>query len=101
VRVAVIYRPRNVPPLEEFPMLMGAMGQWVENYGERFSTLEFFVGGGGFGVIDVDDSAELQRIAAENPFTPFSEVEIRPVVEPGTALGILGEAFAARAQASG
>jgi Domain of unknown function (DUF3303) len=82
-------------------MMMGAMGQWVEKYGARFSTLEFFVGGGGFGVIDVDDSADLQRIAAENPFTQFSEVEIKPVVEPGAAMAILGEVFAAQAQASG
>ena len=101
MRVAVVYRPRNVPPLEAFPMLMGAMSQWVEKYGGRFTTLEFFVGGGGFGVIEIDDSAELQRIAAENPFTPFSEVEIKPVVEPGSAIAILSEAFAARAQPSG
>lgn len=100
MRVAVVYRPRSAPPLEAVPMLMGAMSQWVETYGGRFTTLEFFVGGGGFGVIEIDDSAELQRIAAENPFTPFSDVEIRPVVEPGAAIAILSEAFAALAQPS-
>ncbi len=82
-------------------MLMGAMGQWVEKYGERFSTLEFFVGGGGFGVIDVDDSIELQRMTAENPFTLFSEVEIRPVVEPGAAIESWHEVIAAQMQAAG
>ena len=81
-------------------MLIGAMGQWVEKYGGRFTTLEFFVGGGGLGVIEIEHSAELQRIAAENPFTPFSEVEIRPVVEPSAAIAILSEAFAAQAQPS-
>jgi hypothetical protein len=101
VRVAVIYRPRDVAPPEMFPTLMGAMEQWVEKYGERFSTLEFFVGGGGFGVIDVDDSAELHRISAENPFTPFSEVEIKPVVEPGTAMATFSEVFAAQMEAAG
>lgn len=80
-------------------MLLEALGQWVEKYEGRFSTLEFFVGGGGFGVIDVADSAELQRIAAENPFTPFSEVEIRPVVEPGVAIEALSDVLAARAPA--
>ena len=100
LRVAVIYRPRNPPPPEALPMLMGAMGQWVEKHGHRFSTIEFFVGGGGFGVIDIDDSGELHRMAAEHPFTPFSEVEIRPVVEPGAAMAILSEAFAARFQAA-
>jgi len=82
-------------------MLMGAMGEWVEKYGKRFSTLEFFVAGGGFGVIDVEDSSELHRIAAENPFTPFSEVEIRPVVEPSAAMAITSEVFAAHAQTAG
>lgn len=101
MRVAVIYRPKNTPTLEAFPMLLGGMGQWLERYGDRFSTLEFFVGGGGFGVIDIDDSAELHRIAAEHPFTPFSDVEIRPVVEPGTAMEILSETIAARTQAAG
>jgi muconolactone delta-isomerase len=47
---------------------------------------------------EADDSAELQRMLAEHPFTPFADVEIRPVVDPGTALKTLQEAFAARAQ---
>ncbi len=85
-------------------MLMGALGQWVGNYSERFSVLEFFVIGGGLVLADIDDSAELNRIVAENPFTPFMDVEIMPVVEPRTAMAIYGEvvaAFAATAQPSG
>ncbi|MGH2851510.1 MAG: hypothetical protein ACRDLP_12930 [Solirubrobacteraceae bacterium] len=101
MRVAVIYRPRNPPPLEAIPMLASGLGQWLEKYGARFSMLEFFVAGGGLGVIDVDDSAELNRIAAENPFTPFSEVEIRPVVDPSVGLATMAEAYAARAKAMG
>jgi muconolactone delta-isomerase len=62
-------------------------------------TMEFFIGGGGFGVIDIDDSAELQRIIAEHPFTLFADVEIRPVVDPDTGLRTLQDAFAARAGA--
>ena len=95
MRVAVIYRPRQAAPPEMIPMMMAGMGAWLEKYGSRFSTLEFFVGGGGFGVIDVDDSAELARIAAEHPFTPFAEVEFRPVVEPARAMDTLREVFAA------
>jgi hypothetical protein len=70
------------------------MGAWLAEHQSRFSTLEFFVGGGGFGVLDVSDSAELQKMVAANPFSPFSDVEIRPVVEPGQAMQILQEAFA-------
>ena len=95
MRVAVIYRPRDPAPPDAIPMLMAGMDAWLEKYGRRFSTIEFFVAGGGFGVIDVDDSAELHRIAADNPFTPFSEVEIRPVIEPARAMANLREAFAA------
>jgi muconolactone delta-isomerase len=51
------------------------------------------------GIFEGDDSAELQRILAEDPFTPFADVEIRPVVDPDTALRNLREAFAARAGA--
>ena len=32
VRVAVIYRPRSAAPFEAGPMLMEALGQWVETY---------------------------------------------------------------------
>jgi hypothetical protein len=101
MRVAIIYRPRNTAPQEAVPMLLGGLGQWVEKYRERFSTFEFFVGGGGMVVIDIDDSVELNRIVAENPFTPLMEVEIRPVVDPGAAMAVYGEILAAQASASG
>ncbi len=104
MRVAIIYRPRAAAPVEAAPMLMGALGQWVEKYSKRFSTLEFFVIGGGLVLADIDDSAELNRIVAENPFTPFMDVDIMPVVEPSVAMAAYGEvvaAFAAAAQQSG
>jgi Domain of unknown function (DUF3303) len=85
-------------------MLMGALGQWVENHSKRFLTLEFFVIGGGLVLADIDDSAELNQVVAENPFTPFMDVEIMPVVEPATAMATYGEvvaAFAAAGQPSG
>jgi muconolactone delta-isomerase len=82
-------------------MLMAAMGKWLEKYDTQFEMLEFFVGGGGFGVVDVDDSADLQRMTAEHPFTQFSEVEIRPVVKPGVAMAIVNEALAALAPPAG
>jgi len=41
--------------------------------------------------------SELNRIVAENPFTPFMDVEIMPVVEPSAAMAIYGEVVAIRA----
>jgi muconolactone delta-isomerase len=97
MRVAIIYRPKSPPPQEALPELLQRMGGWVEKYSNRISPLEFFVAGGGYGVIDVDDSAELHRILAEHPFTPFADVEIRPVLSPAEAMANLREAAAARA----
>jgi hypothetical protein len=96
MRVAVIYRPRNVPPPELMPTLFAELSAWVERYRDRMETLEFFVGGGGFAVADIDDSAELHRLTSEHPFTPFAEVEVRPVVDPEVGLRNLQEAFEAR-----
>lgn len=77
-------------------MLMAGMAAWLERHAARFSTIEFFVAGGGFGVLDVDDSAELHRIIAEHPFTGLSDVEVRPVVDPAAAMANLKAAFAER-----
>ncbi len=100
MRVAIIYRPRTAAPIEALPMLMGALGQWVGNYSERFSTLEFFVIGGGLVLADIDDSTELHRIVAENPFTPSMDVKIMPVAWPGTVTAAFGEVMAALAAAA-
>lgn len=96
MRVAVIYRPRNSPPPEVMPKLFEELAGWVERHRDRMETLQFFVAGGGFGVVEVDDSEELQRIIAEHPFTPFADVEIKPVVDADVALRNLQEVFAAR-----
>ena len=92
MRVAIIYRPRSVAPVEAGPMLHGSVG----TVGSRptrscFSTLEFFVAGGGLMLADFDDSTELNRILAENPFTPFMDVEIMPVLEPRAAMANFSE----------
>ncbi|MFI5624101.1 hypothetical protein ACIA03_11610 [Nocardioides sp. NPDC051685] len=94
MRVAIIYRPRNAAPVEVGPMLMGALGQWVETHSKRFEVLEFFVAGGGLVLADFDDTTELNRILAENPFTPYMDVEILPVLEPKAAMANFSEVIA-------
>ena len=86
MRVAIIYRPKSAAPFEALPMLMGALGEWVEKYSKRVSTMEFFAIGGGLVLADLADSAELHRLVADNPFTPFMDVEIMPIVEPTAAM---------------
>jgi muconolactone delta-isomerase len=97
MRFAIIYRPGNNPaPPEQIPDMVQAMGDWMQRHGERLETTEFFVGGGGFGIIDTDDPDVVQRLITENPFTPYAEIELRPLIDPQTALGILGEAYSNR-----
>ncbi len=96
MKLVVTYRPKAPPPPNMMADMFEGLAQWVGRYGPQFETLYFFAAGGGFGVIDIDDSAALQRMLAEHPFTVFADVEIRAVVDPQTALTNLQEAFAAR-----
>jgi Domain of unknown function (DUF3303) len=96
MRFAIIYRPENAPPPEQIPEIVQTMAEWMQRYGDRLEGTEFFVGGGGFGIIDTDNAETVQRLIAENPFTPFSEIEIRPLIDPQKALGILQEAYSNR-----
>jgi hypothetical protein len=86
VRVAIIYRQRSAAPFEALPAMAGALRQWVETYSKRASTIEFFAMGGGLVLADFDDSGELHRLVAENPFTPFMDVEVMPIIEPTAAM---------------
>ena len=97
MRIAIIYKPRNPAPPEAVPVLIERLRGWVDQHASSFATLEFFPGGGGIGIIDVDSSSDLHTIVAANPFTPCSDVEIRPVLDPGTAFENLREAMAAAA----
>jgi muconolactone delta-isomerase len=94
MKVAVIYRPKNTPPMEAIGGMFEGMSQWIQKYQGQMDVLYFFAAGGGFGVMDVDDASELQKMLAEHPFTTFADVEVRPVVEAQTALRNLQEAFA-------
>lgn len=96
MKLAIIYRPRNAPPMEAMAGMFEGVSQWVQKYEGRIDPLYFFVSGGGFGVADVDDEAELQKMLAEHPFTTYADVEVRPVVDAKTAIRNLQEAFAQR-----
>lgn len=86
MRVAIIYRQRNAAPFEALPMMAEALGEWVETYSKQASTIEFFAMGGGLVLADFDDSSELHRLVAFNPFTPFMDVEVIPIIEPTEAM---------------
>ncbi|HEX5763423.1 MAG TPA: DUF3303 family protein [Solirubrobacterales bacterium] len=93
MRFAIIYRPKETPPPDQLPAMLQGMADWMQSHGDRVSGVQFFVGGGGFGTIDTDDAEELTRLISEHPFTPYSEIEVRPLLEPQAALAILQDVY--------
>jgi hypothetical protein len=76
-------------------MMVGALGEWVETYSKRVSSMEFFAMGGGLVLADFDDASELHLLVAANPFTAFMDVEVIPIVEATAAMDTWGQAVAA------
>jgi hypothetical protein len=94
MRFAIIYTPKFPIPHEEIPELLRGMATWMQNYQSRLEGVQFFVGGGGFGMVDVDDAGDLTRMLAEHPFTQYSEVAIKPLVNPAAGMAILQQTYA-------
>lgn len=95
MRFLVIGTPKFPAPPEMVPTLIDAAEEWQKRYSGKLETFGLFPGGGGFGIADVSDEAELHRMLVEMPFTPFSDYEIKVVVDAPTAWGQAREAFAA------
>jgi muconolactone delta-isomerase len=93
MRFAIIYRPKHPAPQDQLPDLLKGMGEWMQKHGGRIEGTQFFVDGGGYGTIDTDDVGELSRLISEHPFTPYSDVEIKPVIDPEAAMAVLMEVY--------
>ena len=88
MRALVVVEPRFPVPPEMFPTLLDGFAAWRDLHRDNMESFEFFVGGGGgFGVVNVPDEATLNRMMVQYPFTPFSEITVRPILEGDTALG--------------
>jgi hypothetical protein len=88
LRVFVLVEPKFFVPPEMFPTLLDGFAAWRDANRENMEAFEFFAGGGGgFGILNVPDEATLNRIMVQYPFTPFSELTVRPILEGDTALG--------------
>jgi hypothetical protein len=88
MRVFVLVEPKFFVPPEMFPTLLDGFAAWRDAHRESMEVFEFFAGGGGgFGIFNVADEATLNRIVVQYPFTPFSEITTRPILDGDTALG--------------
>jgi hypothetical protein len=88
MRVFVLVEPKFFIPPEMFPTLLDGFAAWRDSHRESMEAFEFFAGGGGgFGILNVPDEATLNRKMVQYPFTPFSELTIRSILDGDTALG--------------
>jgi hypothetical protein len=98
MRVLVIDRGAKFPLTpEQFVPMLDAFADWRERYRPKMESFEFFVDGGGFGVVNVADEKELNQMMIEFPFAFTDDVEVRPVIDGDTALQQFRDAMAAAA----
>src|SRR3954454_22009137 len=97
----ITYKPRSAPPAEMLPMMLEGTKQWIDKYGEKFDSLWWFPEGGGIGLLEVDDEAELMQLMAEHPWTAYCEVEVHACIDPRTGVDIYGKVLAERMAMAG
>ena len=95
MKALVIARPKFPVPPEMAPMVTQGALDWYERYKDRFEVFGTFMGGGGFAVVEVDDSEELSKMIVEMPFATFSDVTAELFVEGDKGFRQFQEAMAA------
>ncbi len=95
MRFLIVNTPRTTPPPDMLPSMLERAEAWQERYNDKFEVFGMFPGGGGFAVADVQDEAELHRMVAEMPFSPFGDLQIRVFVDGETGWRQAKEAVAA------
>jgi muconolactone delta-isomerase len=93
MRFLVTYSPKFPAPTEQLPDMLKEMGEWMQKHGNRVEGIQFFLDGGGFGTIETDDPADIQRLITEHPFTQYSDVDVKPLIDPASAMAVLVEAY--------
>ena len=95
MRFLVIAEPDVAPAPELLPSLVAAEREWRDRYADRLDAYAWFAaGGGGTGIIDVDDAETLFQAINEHPMCPFTKVEVRPLADADDAGRRLAGIFA-------
>jgi hypothetical protein len=97
MRALVIGTPKFQIPPDQLPGIVDTAIAWHERYEDKFQAFGSFPGGGGFGVIEAKDEAELNQIIIEMPFSWFSDVQVKPFVDGVKGLQQLKQAVDAMA----
>ena len=93
---------KHLVPPEALLARTDALTAWVTRYTEmgKIDAAWSFAGvAGGGAIFNVDSLEELDAIMVEFPFGPFSEVDIRPLVDLNESNERLKQAFTAMVQA--
>ena len=95
MKALVIGRPKFQIPPDMAPMVTQGALDWYERYKDRFIEFGTFMGGGGFAIVEVDDSEELSQMIVEMPFATFSDISAELYVEGDKGFRQFQEAMAA------
>jgi hypothetical protein len=100
MHVLVIGTPKFLIPPEQMPGVVEGALAWNERYRDSIELFGNFIGGGGFGVLNVPDEEALNQIVIEMPFAWFSDVQVHPFVDGEAGLRQLQRALQDMASAS-
>ena len=98
MRFMLIARPQFPIPPDQVPALVAGFRQWWGRHRQHWEAAGFWAGeNGGGGIANVPDEATFHRMMVEWPFTPFSHLEARALVDVDAALDTWDEALRAMA----
>jgi hypothetical protein len=96
MRFLVIAEPNGNPvPPESIPSLLEAERGWRDRYADRLDDYHWYATGGGGAIVDVDDAESLCQAIFEHPFTPYTQTQVRPLVDADAAARGLEASLAA------
>jgi hypothetical protein len=97
MRALVVGTPKFQIPPDQLPGIVDGAIAWHERYQDKFDAFGTFPGGGGFGVVNVEDETELNQMIIEMPFSWFSDIQVRPFVAGAAGLQQVKQAVDAMA----
>lgn len=99
----VIYSsPRFQPPPDMILPMIDAFGAYLAKYkasGHIQEMWSYAGTQGGGALLEVDSHQELDAIMAENPFAPFSAIEVHAVVDMEESINLFKQIAQARMEA--
>lgn len=87
MRVLVLTNSKFPPPPEHVKTMINGFAQWREQYRNKMEAFFFYAGrNAGGGILNVSDEAELNQIINDWPLTPYSDIDVIPIVDGDVAL---------------